>query len=229
MHESSEYPPVYAALRGRVTAVLEGADSAALDAIAPATPAWRVRDVLAHLVGVSADVLAGNIADAASDTWTHAQVVARRDRSVAELLHEWEVCGPQLEALLPAVPPTPVGQLVFDAVTHEHDIRHALGRQGSQDSDAVTMSADWSVAMAPRRSAGRTTAIAVGFPGGEACFGEGDAIATVLMPSAFEFVRCVSGRRSAAQIANYQWAGTADPEALLLAGIFSVSPIDIVE
>ena len=41
-------------------------------------PDWTVREVTAHLVGVTADALAGNLADAGTDPWTAAQVDKRR-------------------------------------------------------------------------------------------------------------------------------------------------------
>lgn len=49
----------YRALRERVSAMVAGAPNEQLQAIAPATPEWRVHDVIAHMVGVPADVLAG--------------------------------------------------------------------------------------------------------------------------------------------------------------------------
>ena len=49
-------------------------------ASSPATPQWRVHDVLAHLVGVPDDVVHGRMDGLASDAWTQAQVDARAGR-----------------------------------------------------------------------------------------------------------------------------------------------------
>lgn len=56
-------------------------------------PEWRVRDVLAHLAGATADIASGNLADVASDEWTGAQVDARRDVPIDEVLDEWARCS----------------------------------------------------------------------------------------------------------------------------------------
>jgi len=58
---SESHAVAYKALRGRVREVVEGSDPAALDAIVPATPEWRARDVLAHMVGVTDDVVNGRL------------------------------------------------------------------------------------------------------------------------------------------------------------------------
>ena len=82
--------------RERIRAlVLEGDPGAGV----PTCPGWRVRDVLAHVVGVSADLTTGNIAGATTAPWTAAQLEQRKDRPVEELLAEWDDAGPQLAAM----------------------------------------------------------------------------------------------------------------------------------
>jgi len=136
---SESHAVAYKALRGRVREVVEAADPAALDAIVPATPEWRARDVLAHLVGVSDDVVNGRLEGIASNAWTQVQVEARRHRPVGELLVEWDESAPKFESMLAAAPPEIAGQALFDAATHEHDLRNALGSPGARDSDAVLL------------------------------------------------------------------------------------------
>lgn len=101
----------------------------------PATPGWLARDVLAHLVGVADDVLAGNVQQYAQDQWTEAQVAARRDRSVDDLLSDWESLVEPLVAVLR----DPVARgldasfaslPVIDLLAHEHDLREAVGEVG---------------------------------------------------------------------------------------------------
>ena len=70
---------VQAELRVRVIELVRDVDPAVLDRPAAATPGWRVRDVLAHMVGVSDDVVNGRLDGIASDEWTGAQVERRRD------------------------------------------------------------------------------------------------------------------------------------------------------
>ena len=79
---------LYADGRGRISDLVSGLGEEAAAPV-PACPQWSVHDVVAHLTGVCADILAGNIAGVATDPWTDAQVCARRDRSVEEVLAEW--------------------------------------------------------------------------------------------------------------------------------------------
>src|SRR3954447_17095190 len=135
----------YGALRTRVRTLLTAADPGALDAVAPATPNWRVRDLLAHMVGVVDDVAHQRLDGVTTEPWTAAQVSARQDRTVAEMLDEWDEIAPPFEANLAQLPAMITGQVLFDVVTHEHDMRHALGAPGARDVPAVTMSFDWMV------------------------------------------------------------------------------------
>ncbi len=68
----------YRGVREHVGVLLRGATQDQLQATAPATPAWRVHDVLSHVVGITTDVLEGRVDGVATDAWTEAQVAARR-------------------------------------------------------------------------------------------------------------------------------------------------------
>jgi uncharacterized protein (TIGR03083 family) len=132
-----EFGDAYRQVRERVRAVVRETGDDRLDRPSPATPRWTVHDVLAHLVGVTADAVEGRLDGVATDAWTQAQVDRRRGRTVGELLAEWDDYGPRFEALMDALPQEVSGQAVFDAVTHEHDLRCALGRPGARDRAAV--------------------------------------------------------------------------------------------
>ena len=78
-HPMSEgHDVAYRELRDRVRSVAEQVEPSALEQLAPATPKWRVHDVLAHLVGVPEDVVHGRLDGIASDAWTQAQVDRRQ-------------------------------------------------------------------------------------------------------------------------------------------------------
>jgi uncharacterized protein (TIGR03083 family) len=220
-----DHGDAYRALRERVTELMQAAPAQALDDIAPATPAWRVRDVLAHLVGVTADVLAGRLDGVATDAWTARQVAERRERSVADLLAEWEGNGVAFDDAMRAAPDQITGQAVFDAVTHEHDLRHALGVPGARDSDAVGIAWTWIVAA---RGRGGGPALALRTEDGEFVVGTGSPVATVAA-SRFELLRAQSGRRTASEVVAYEWHGEPDPEALLAAPIFSLRTTSLRE
>ena len=65
----------------RVRALVAEADPEALEARVPACPGWTGRELLAHMVGLGADVVGGDEPDDHNEAWTQAQVDARADRS----------------------------------------------------------------------------------------------------------------------------------------------------
>ena len=209
----------YRALRERVSVIVRQADPAALDALAPATPEWRVRDVLAHMVGVNTDILTGTLDGVASDAWTAAQVATRHDWPIEQMLEEWAESAGAVEANAPLLGPA-VGQWLYDACTHEHDVRQALGAPGARDSGAVAIGFEWGT---DRLAAGLTLHTEAGVKD----VGAGEP-RTGVHASRFEIVRAMTGRRSAAQIEAYGWDGPARPEHLVL-GIFTLRADDFVE
>src|SRR2546430_10175368 len=89
----TDYAQTYGALRSRVSDLVRGADEEQLELHTPAAPEWRVRDVVAHLSGITADINAGNLDGVATDAWTARQVDARRDWSIEQVLEEWDTEG----------------------------------------------------------------------------------------------------------------------------------------
>ncbi len=197
---------LYRAVRARMSSLLRDAEGGLP---VPACPAWTVRQLLAHVVGGAADVVAGRLEGVATDPWTEAQVQARADRTIEDLLTEWDDVAPRLlDALEPfgGVP----GQLVFDVVTHEHDLRHALGASGGRDAASIDAALGW---------VGRAWASAA--PHGPATLrldtgdhhfdlGDGEPIAVVTL-TAFDALRALAGRRSAAQLVAYDATAPIDP------------------
>jgi uncharacterized protein (TIGR03083 family) len=213
---SEPHALAYRSLRGRVHDVVQQCDP---QTPAAATPEWTVHDVLAHLVGVTDDVVNGRLEGVATDPWTAAQVDARRERSIGEMLAEWDETGPQFETMLAASPMEIAGQAVFDAMTHEHDIRQALRRAGARDSDAVDLAWEWVMAM---RTQGGAPAIRFETEDGAETVGAGEPVATI-EASRFEILRALTGRRTAKEIEAYGWdPQPARPELLLAAPIFTM-------
>ena len=215
---SEPHAAAYRELRGRVTELVQNADAGALAATSPATPEWRVCDVLAHMVGVTDDVSNGRLDGVASNAWTQNQVDQRVDCSVADLLAEWEKTSPAFEAIMAGVPESVSGQALFDAFTHEQDLRHALGVPGARDSDAAAIAWAW---MNNARGAGP----AIQFVTGEEdiVVGAGEPLAT-LRASRFEILRASTGRRSVAEIEAYDWYPGPNIDLLLAADIFTARP-----
>jgi len=224
-----DYAGAYADLRGRVDALLREQPADALDGIAPATPAWRVRDVLAHMVGVCDDITQGNMAGVATDEWTDAQVVKRCDLPVADVLDEWSEVGPAIEQVMRDAPMEAFGQLMADAVTHEQDIRGALGAPGGRDAPALAIGVEWGLGVIGRRMRdGGEGSLRVEHDDGSVDLGEGEPRST-LRASRFEVGRAMAGRRSRAQMRAYDWQGDFEPDGLLMASFFVPPEADLVE
>jgi len=232
MTDASEVGPAYRELRERVIALVQDLDETALHAVAPATPEWRVRDLLAHLGGVTADITSGNMDGVATDAWTARQVEARRDRPVAEILAEWETQGAVVDELIGNFPPDASPQLLTDAATHEHDIRGALEAPGARDSAALAIGFEWTAARAGDGRPARLVTDAGTFTTGRALESgtdddAGDDVPTV-RAGRFELFRAFTGRRSLDQVLAFDWEGEPHPERVL-AGIFSFRSAPLVE
>jgi len=205
-------------LRIRVAQLVAATDPSELDAPAPACPGWRARDVLAHLVGVGDDVVSGRIDGIASDDWTAAQVERRRDIPIAQLLADWEQWGPQFEQLLVSGPPEMTGQALYDAATHEHDLRHAIGRPGARDNTAMRAGWDWLI---EARTRGGAPAIRFVTECSDDVAGVGEPCATVRAPY-FDLFRATTGRRTEAEISSFEWEPAPNLDMIVAAPFFTI-------
>jgi len=127
----------YIALRARVIDLLRSTPESSGNMVVPCTPEWTVRQLAAHLVGVPEDVLAGRMEGVASDAWTNAQVELFGDLTLTELANLFESSAPKIDAIVHNIPQPIISQFVMDAVTHEQDMRSALGVPGGRDSKAI--------------------------------------------------------------------------------------------
>ena len=89
-----------------------------------ATPGWTLHDLVAHLSGITDDALNGRLDGVATDAWTAAQVERGRLLSTIELLDRWRAQTPAFADRLDASGQWPA---VFDLLSHEYDLRHAVG------------------------------------------------------------------------------------------------------
>jgi uncharacterized protein (TIGR03083 family) len=204
-----EVADAYAGCRQRIDEVVRSLGDDAATTAVPTCPAWSVKDVAAHLAGVVDDALAGRLDGVASDRWTAAQVDARRDRPVSEILDEWNEKAPAFEDLLDVIG-DPGRQAVFDTVTHEHDIRTATGATGARESDALQIALDFAGRhfVAAANDAGLD--LAVCSTTGQS-FGDPDTASATLTATPFELVRAISGRRSVDQLRSMSWSGDIEP------------------
>lgn len=208
----------YTGIRQRVNELLAGADGSVA---VPACPAWTVKDVLAHVAGVVDDILAGRLDGVATDPWTEAQVVARRDASLEDVLAEWNEKAPQVEAIVDGFG-APGRQLVFDTVTHEHDLRGALGRPGAEDSDAVALGSSFIIPgfVSVVAQQGLPPIVIEAADGETWTSAPDEPPAARLRSSRFDLVRAFSGRRSLEQVQAMDWDG----DATAYLGAFTFGP-----
>ena len=109
----------------------------------PACPKWTVQNLVCHTIGVPEDILEGRMKGVTTDPWTQAQVDRHKSDSIAQLREILISQKSKFDVVLPNIPSPVNSQFVMDAVTHEHDLREALGKPGAQDSLAVKVAFAW--------------------------------------------------------------------------------------
>lgn len=210
----SAYETAYRGARERIRGLVSDRNDAT-DRVAPATPEWTIHDIVAHLAGITTDIVTGTMDGVGTDEWTARHVHDRLDRTMAELLQEWDEHGSAVEAMVDNFGEAG-GQLVTDVVTHEHDIRGALGLAGARDSEGVNVACNW-IGTRIGEALDQATAGSwhVEHDAGACTFGSGEPVGT-LRATRFEIVRAATGRRSREQVAAYAWEGDARQDLLVL-------------
>jgi uncharacterized protein (TIGR03083 family) len=217
MLPSSDSAAAYRLVHKRVDDLLRGRPEVA-ELRVPACPGWTIRHTVAHLAGVAADIVSLNMEGKGTEDWTGAQVDRLGGKCVDELLDLWGQTIDPVTELLGLAPEGSGCQLVFDTLTHEHDIRGALSEPGSRTGDLA-----FEVALAFMTSSYDQMARQRGLPAvlvttpsvGTVQIGD-PGIATdqlALRISDFEYLRAFGGRRSIRQLEALPWQG--DPTNLL--------------
>lgn len=181
---SGEAVDAYIALRRRVIDLIHSVPDEDSVRVVPSCPAWSTSALVAHMMGVNEDILAGRMEGVTTDAWTQAQVDRHTGESLRQLADGWESIATDFDAVLPHIPAPVNSQLVMDAVTHEHDLRHALGSSDARDTDAVHVALGWLFDMAETKQSGL----------GQQLSESGVA--------PFQLLRSLTGRRSMDQIAE---------------------------
>jgi uncharacterized protein (TIGR03083 family) len=199
----------YRECRARIIELVRSLPEEDAGTIVPLCPEWTIAALVSHIIGVPDDILNGRLDGVATDAWTHAQVERFRGRSLSELADTYEASAAAFDAVLPMIPAPTNSQMVMDTVTHEHDLRHATGRAGAQDSLAVQAALGWWLDQAESAHPGAAETYA--------SMGVSD----------YELLRSFSGRRSAAQIAGLGL--DADALIAVLAGSPLTPPTTAIE
>jgi uncharacterized protein (TIGR03083 family) len=216
---------IYSGTHRRVVELVADLPNRDLARTVPGCPQWRVQDLVAHLTGLAYDVQTGNLDGAGTDAWSARQVAERIDRTLPELLAEWDVSAPSAEAAAPAAP-----RIAFDCVVHEHDLRGALGVPGPSDPDAVGFALGAVLEVLGRRldQAGVGSLVLRIDGGEEQVHGTGPAGAALDVDS-FELFRSLFGRRSADQVRAFAWTGDPGPFIEVWSFFGPLPELDVLE
>jgi uncharacterized protein (TIGR03083 family) len=119
--------------RRRVTELVASLDPAALGERVPACPDWTVHQLVAHMAGIPEALTSGSFPAGDLQAWLDELVAERQDVPVPELLDRWEACAAGTSSIVDGG-----GNLMFiDVVSHEHDLRGAVGKGGARGTPEV--------------------------------------------------------------------------------------------
>lgn len=197
----------YETLRRELVDLVRDATEAERATRVPATPAWSVRDVVAHVVGITEDLNHLDFGAGDGDAWTRAQVERHRDQPIAAVLAAWDRQAPTFESGLRIFGYDLGSHYVGDLLVHLTDVRTALGLGPPPDDVTLRIALDFyldSLDEALRsQSAG---ALEVRTASERRVVGAGEP-AAALRASPFEVLRACAGRRTRAEIDAYEWDG----------------------
>lgn len=220
---------LYADVRERISGLVRDLPADRAETPVPGCPGWSVRDVVAHSAGTVADAVAGNLDGAGGDEWTARQVAERAGVPMADLLAEWADRSALLEANLDAAPKAISRTLLVDLVTHEHDIRGALGEPGGRDTEAYAIGLKaYHVGLAKKIEELGLPGLHLAAPGWDFDAGP-DPTTKVTAPDSFELFRALSGRRGRGQVLAYDWSGDATPYLAIFNRFGPLPEDDVVE
>lgn len=216
----------YERCRRALLAELRACSDAELARPVPATPDWTIHDVLAHVVGLAADLNAQHLPepdDLGGTAWSTAQVAARAQRTVAELAAEWDAEAPAFEDGLRLFGIETGRHFVADLAIHLVDVRQARWRGAGLDPEALRLGLDHYLAFVDERLRALGFGVLavrigddlrlVGGPGAQ-------ARATVAAPP-FDLFRSLAARRSAHQVRALDWSGDVDAAIDALGRIYT--------
>lgn len=201
-----EWREAYERVSGLV-ATTQLRDPGALERAVPATPDWRARDLVAHMIGVGSDTLGDAVDEEHGEDWTQRHVEARRDHAVPQLLEEWSGLAGRIEEHVATTDPGPLG----DVVIHEQDLRGALGTPGGRSSAGLAMVREQMAATFADGLEGRGP---VRLEATDEDWwwqsADGDP-AVVLRAPGYDLARALTARRTAEQLRSYVTAGDVTP------------------
>jgi len=122
--QTTDWGDLYREHVSAVSALAGGLSDDQLRSSVPASPAWTVHDVLAHLAGVCSDTVTGRTDGAPAPEWTARHVAERAELSVADLTAELRS---HQDAIVATTVDNPRPAIVWDIAVHHTDLHEALG------------------------------------------------------------------------------------------------------
>jgi uncharacterized protein (TIGR03083 family) len=218
MTERTPLSQYYRESRERLSAFVR--DHAAAEATpVPATPGWTVHDVVAHLTGVAEDLASGKLTGGPTAEWTAGHVARGTGVTTAELLEKWSGLSAEVERIADGG----VWPVVMDVLSHEYDVRSALGDTTGRGAGVIEVTAKVLLgALDP------ATPLVIETECKQIRVGPDEGEAITLRTTSWEAFRWRLGRRSPAQLAGMDWSGDPTP---FLDGlcIFGPAVADVVE
>lgn len=214
---ASDAATAYRLVYRRVDSLLRSRAEVA-DLTVPACPEWTVRQTVAHLTGVAEDIVSRNVESKGADSWTQAQVDRLNGLGVDELLDRWAQAVDTVTTMLALAPQESACQLVFDALTHEQDVRGAMHEPDWRLGDLavevamsfLTTVGDQFIRQAQLPALRLVTPTIGSVQLGDPRTARGQVALDI---SDFEALRALGGRRSIRQVLALPWQG--DPTRLV--------------
>lgn len=174
----------------------------------PSCPQWSAKDVVAHVAGLVADLLAGVQPPLGTDEMTARQVSERANKSHLEICDEWQDNGPGIAEFMAERELYALG-LTADLAVHVHDLAEALDGVSKPPAEATLAACRRYVPLLQERVAERLdTALTVTLDGQDWAPAAGSTPLT-LAATPTDFLRTVTGRRTRAQAEALGWGGDA--------------------
>lgn len=179
----------------------------------PSCPEWSVKEVVAHVSGLVADVLAGVAGPLGTDENTSRQVSTRSSSSLVEVCEEWAGNSAAIAAVFADAPMRGFG-LTADLAVHVHDLAEMLDGIDVPAVETTLLGCQRYVPLLQERAADTLDlALAVSL--------EGEQWPTIagrsplrMTGTQVDFLRSVTGRRTRSQT-EAAFAFQGDPSALL--------------
>ncbi len=207
--ETSEAVNEWRAAWTRVWSLVDDLDPERAGRTVPACPDWTVRDLVAHMVGLVADVLDDHEPGDHPEEWTRAQVDQRSARSLPQLREEWLRMSRDLVDWMYANNTRPLG----DVVIHEQDLRGALEEPGAQVTPGMHALRD-RMADGFREAVDDAGLDPIALVGDKWTFATGGDVGSApvaVRAHDFDLIRALMTRRSEAQLRKWTERGDIAP------------------